>query len=83
MKVDFQVTYTASCDIETAFNDYEELISWKLYSKEPERALYKAINENICYPNDGVDIPDEVIEKFATALKLRVGGVQMEMEGII
>ena len=81
MKVDFQVTYTASCDIETAFNDYDELISWKKYHADPEQAIYKAINENLCCPQD-VDVPNEVIEKFATALKLRIGGVQMEMEGI-
>lgn len=81
MKVDFPVIYTASCNIEDAFNDYDQLISWKKYSSDPERAIYQAINENLCCPQD-VDIPDEVVEKFAAALKMRVGGVQMEMEGV-
>ena len=85
MKVDFTVTYTASCDMEDAFNDYEELVSWKNAANPAhanhERAIYEAINENLICPKD-VDVPDEVIEKFATALKVRIGGVQMEMEGV-
>ena len=81
MKVDFPVTYTASCDIEDAFDYYEQLISWKTYYADPEQAIYRAINEYLCCPQN-VDVPDEVIEKFVNALKLRIGGVQMEMEGI-
>lgn len=80
MKVDFTITYTASCDMEDAFNDFEELIAWK-DPADPERAIYEAINENLICPQD-VDVPDEVIEKFAAALKQRIGGVQMEMEGV-
>jgi hypothetical protein len=80
MKVDFQVTYTATCDIEDAFNDFETILSYAAPA-DPERAIYEAINENLICPQD-VDVPDEVIEKFATMLKLRIGGVQMEMEGV-
>jgi hypothetical protein len=87
MKVDFTVTYTAQCEIEDAFNDYEELISWENSANpvhaDPERAIYEAIEENLVCPRDAIEhLPQDVIEQFATALKQRIGGVQLEMEGV-
>lgn len=83
MKVDFQVTYTATCDIEEAVEDFNGDMDWNP-DKDINKAIYDAVEENMRYPKeiDG-DVPQFVIEQFATALRLRVGGVQTEMEGVI
>ena len=82
MKVDFQVTYTATCDLDDALEDFESLMDWDPH-RDLNKAVYDAIEENMFYPKeiDG-DVPQDVIEQFATALRKRIGGVQMEMEGV-
>lgn len=82
MKVDFQVTYTATCDIEEAVEQFNDDMEWDS-SKDINKAIYDAVEEVMCYPKeiDG-DVPQFVIEQFAAALRLRVGGVQTEMEGV-
>ena len=81
MNVNFQATFTAECDIEEAFNDFETLMEWHK-DLDPHKAVYDAIEENlICFPKESAEyLPQEVIEKFADALRKRIGGVQMEMD---
>ena len=80
MKVDFTVTFTAKCDIEDAFNDYQTITQYA-DPADPDRAIYEAIEENLVYPRDaGEYLPQSVIEDFATALRHRIGGIQMRME---
>lgn len=82
MKVDFQVTYTATCDIEEAVEQFNDDMEWDS-SKDINKAIYDAVEETMYYPKeiDG-DVPQFVIEQFAAALRLRLGGVQTEMEGV-
>lgn len=81
MKVEFTATFTAECDIEDAFNDYQTITQYA-DPADPDRAIYEAIEENlICHPHSVVEyIPQSVIEDFATALRHRIGGIQMRME---
>lgn len=78
MKIDFTVPYTAHIDIEEAFREYD---TYYQCGYEVDEAVYNAVEESICYPRD-VELPQEVIETAATALRKRIGGVQMEMEGV-
>ena len=80
MKVDFQVTFTAKCDIEDAFNDYQTITQYA-DPADPDRAIYEAIEENLYCPIEAVEhLPQSVIEDFAKVLRTRIGGIQMEME---
>lgn len=80
MKVDFQVTFTAKCDIEDAFNDYQTITEYK-DPADPDRAIYEAIEENLYCPREAIEhLPQSVIEDFAKTLRTRIGGIQMEME---
>ena len=78
MTVDFQLTFTARCDLNDAFDDYNTMMEWNP-DYDPNKAIYDAINENLICPQD-VDVPEDVFEQFAKALKTRIGGVQLEME---
>ena len=78
MKIDFTVPYTAHIDIEEAFGEYE---TYYRCGYEVDEAVYNAIEDSIHYPRD-VELPQEVIETAATALRKRIGGIQMEMEGV-
>ena len=82
MKVDFQVTYTATCDIEEAVEQYYSDLKWDK-SKDVDNTIYDAVEETMRYPReiDG-NVPQFVIEQFANALRTRIGGVQTEMEGV-
>ena len=78
MSIDFQVTFTANCDIEDAVVEYEALIDNGIGF---DQAIYDAIEENLTCSKDGFNhIPKSVIEGFAHALRKRLGGVQLEME---
>ena len=82
MKVDFQVTYSATCDIEEAVEQYKSDLKWDK-SKDIDQTIYDAVEETMIYPHeiDG-DVPQFVIEKFAEALRTRLGGIQLEMEDV-
>lgn len=82
MKVDFQVTYTAICNIEQAVEEFNDDMAWDP-DKDIDKAIYDAVERVVFYPReiDG-DVPQFVIEKFANALRTRIGGVQIEMEGV-
>jgi len=82
MKVKYTREFEVECDLEQAEEDYREDFYWDPYI-EPDRAIYDAIEANLMYDRDEGDLPQDVIEQFATALRKRIGGVQMEMEGII
>ena len=85
MKVDFPVTFTAKCDIEDAFNDFEAIIEYD-YDKETDeqtidKVIYQAIEENMIVPKEATEyLPQSVVEEFANALRKRIGGVQLEMD---
>ena len=80
MTIDFQVTFTAKCDIEDAFNDFETIMEWSP-DHDPDKAIYDAIEENLIVSRDAVEhLPQSVIEDFANALRKRIGGVQLEIE---
>ena len=82
MKVDFKVPFTAECDLDQALEDFYSITEWS-DPADPDRAIYEAIEENLDCPRDAVEyLPQDVIEQFATALKQRIGGIQMEMEGV-
>lgn len=81
MTIDFQVTFTANCDIEDAFNDFKTIMEWSCSDPDPDKAIYTAIEENLIVPRDAVEyLPQSVIEDFANALRKRIGGIQLEME---
>lgn len=80
MKVDFQVTFTAMCDLNDAFDDYNTIMEEDIYH-DPDMTIYDVIEENLIVPKDASEyMPQSVIEEFASALRTRIGGVQMRME---
>ena len=80
MKVNFEVTFTAKCDMDDAFDDYNSIMEWNPQI-DPNEAIYDAINENLIVSDDAFELtPQSVIETFANALRTRIGGVQMRME---
>ena len=80
MKVDFTVTFTAVCDIEDAFNDYQTITQYP-DPADPDRAIYEAIEKNLFCPREAIEyLPQFVVEDFAKALRTRIGGIQLEME---
>lgn len=80
MKVDFQVTFTAKCDLDDAFDDYTTIMEWDTY-RDPDEVIYDVIERNLIVPKDASEhMPQSVIEEFAKALRIRIGGVQMWME---
>lgn len=81
MKVKYTKEFEVECDIEQAEEDYREDLYWEP-NMEPDKAIYDAIEANLIYARDEGDLPQDVIEQFATALRKRIGGVQMEMEGV-
>lgn len=78
MKIDFTVPYTARIDIEEAFREYE---IYYQCGYEVDEAIYHAVEESIYYPHE-IELPQEVIETAVTALRKRIGGIQLEMEGV-
>ena len=82
MKVEWTTKFELDFDIDQAQEDYREILYWNP-EKDPESAIYDAIEDNLTY-DDGVGeyIPYGVIEHCATALKDRIGGVQLKMEGV-
>lgn len=80
MKVDFQVTFTAMCDLNDAFDDYNTIMEWNP-QMDPDKVIYDAIEGNLIVSNDASEyMPQSVIEEFASALRTRIGGIQMRME---
>lgn len=83
MDIKFTVTYTADFDLIQAEQDFYEMLYWD-HNADVDKLLYSAVVENIAWPSDVDDLPDEVVEEVKetaeTALRKRIGGIQLEME---
>ena len=79
MDIEFTLTYNAYFDLDQAEEDFREILYWHPET-DVDKALYDAVEQNIIWPTEVDDLPNEVVETAATALRRRIGGVQMEME---
>lgn len=76
MTVDFSINYEAWFDLENACEDFYTYLTFK----DPDSAIYDAVEDNISYSVTVDDLPQEVIETCAKALRMAIGGIQMRME---
>ena len=81
MEINFTITYTAQFDVEQAEEDFHTIL-WVNPQVDPDKALYDAVEENLSWPHNVDDCPNEVVETAATALRKRIGGIQMRMEDL-
>lgn len=79
MNIEFTVKHTAYFDLEQAYNDYFTILDYSP-DTDPDSAIYDAIEENLIWPTNQDEYPNEVVETAAKALRQQIGGVQMEME---
>lgn len=82
MKIEWTVTNTALFDIDQAEEDYYDYMDvWDNPTDEDKAwdAICEAIRNNLNTDIDLDNIPDEVRDKCAKALKERIGGIQMKM----
>lgn len=79
MEINFTITYTAQFDEEQAEEDFRAIL-WGNPHADPDKALYDAVEENLSWPHCVDDCPNEVVETAATALRKRIGGIQMQMD---
>ena len=79
MDINFTITYIAYFDIDQATEDFREILYWHP-EEDMDRVLYNVVEDNITWPTAVDDLPNEVVETAATALRKRIGGVQMKME---
>ena len=79
MDINFTLTYTAHFDLEQAKEDFYE-IRWWHPEKDPDSTIYEAVEENLDWPKNQDEYPNEVVEKAATALRKLIGGIQLRME---
>ena len=79
MDINFTITYEAYFDLDQAEKDFHRVCNWK---PEPDidEILYNVVEENIVWPITVDDLPNEVVETAATALRNRIGGIQMTMD---
>ena len=81
MNIEFTVKYVAYFDLEQAYYDYFTILDFNP-NKDPDSAIYSAVEENLNWPSNQDEYPNEVVETAAKALRKRIGGIQMRMEGI-
>ncbi len=79
MDINFTITYKAYFDLDQAEEDFREMLYWNP-EDDINKILYDATEQNIVWPTDIDDLPNEVVETAATALRQRIGGIQMQME---
>lgn len=85
MKIEWTVTHTAELDIERAEDDYYDELSLQ---DDPTNedvvwdCISEALNNNIVSDVDIDDLPAEVWDKCADALKKRIGGIQIRIEDL-
>lgn len=79
MKITWTNTFSVDFDLDQAEEDYRCILKW-IPDKDPEAAIYDAIEAN--WACDGEEYTDThpAIEQCAKALRQRLGGVQMRME---
>lgn len=79
MDIKFTLTYNAYFDLDQAAEDFREILYWHPET-DINKVLYDAVEENITWPTEIDDLPNEVVETAATALRKRIGGTQIRME---
>ena len=79
MDIEFTVKRTAYFDLEQAYEDYYTILDFDP-NKDPDSAIYDAVEENIGWPLGQDEYPNEVVEIAAKTLRQQIGGVQMRME---
>lgn len=81
MKVTWTNTFTVDFDLDQAEEDFRHILEWSP-NKDPETAIYDAIEAN--WACDGEEYIDTApaIEQCAKALRERIGGVQIKMEDL-
>ena len=82
MKVEWTTKFELDFDIDQAQEDFHTIM-FHNPENDPESAIYGAVEANLDYDKGiGEFIPYGIIEHCATALKDRIGGVQLKMEGV-
>lgn len=81
MKIEWTNTFTYYFDLDQAQSDYESIMEWRP-EKDPEQAIFDAVNENFNIDGEEYINTEEAISIAANALRERIGGVQMKMEGV-
>ena len=79
MNIEFTVKYVAYFDLEQAYYDYFAILDYSP-DKDYDAAIYDAVEENLNWPTNQDEYPNEVVETAAAALRKQIGGIQMEME---
>lgn len=79
MDINFTIPYTAHFDLDQAEEDFRELLWWHP-EKCVDSAIYDAVEENLEWPNNQHEYPNEVVEIAAKTLRARVGGVQLKLD---
>ena len=82
MEMKWTVTYTALFDIDRAEEEYYDYMDIRDNPMDEDTAwdaICEAIRNNLNTDIDLDNIPDEVWDKCAEALKNRIGGIQMKM----
>ena len=79
MIVEWTNTFTGDFDLDQAQEDFNEILYWNP-DKDPEIAIYDAVEANWAYDGEEYIDTSEAIEICAQALRERIGGVQMQME---
>ena len=78
MDINFTLTYKAYFDLDQAEEDFHKMLYWNP-EEDINKILYDATEQNIIWPTTIDDLPNEVVETAATALRKRIGGIQTEM----
>lgn len=81
MEINFTITYEAHFDLDQAEEDFRETLYWNP-EEDINKVLYDITEQNIDWPPEVDDLPNEVVETAATALRKRIGGIQVRMEGV-
>lgn len=79
MDINFTIPYTAHFDLDQAEEDFCQILFWKPHAN-PDCAIYDAVDDNLDWPNNQDEYPNEVVEIAAKALRARVGGVQLKLD---
>ena len=78
MKVTWTNTFSVDFDLDQAEEDFRHILEWNP-NKDPETAIYDAVEANWYSGYDEIVDVSPAIEQCAKALRERIGGVQMEM----
>jgi len=78
MTVTWTNTFTVDFDLDQAQEDFREILYWNP-NKDPEDAIYDAVEANWAFDGEEYIDTSEAIEACAKALRKRIGGVQLKM----